>query len=160
MKKLIMLLITIYLVFNRKQNWQTSCPSSLCVTALTLSMTLCSTCTATTCRSTLRSMFRRYETWLHQLLWFSSAFLSSLCGVSVAVADWVINWFCQVNPSRLPVVIGGLLDVDCSEDVIKNLILVVRGQFSTDELVAEVEKRNRCVLLANIMQINWVMMQF
>lgn len=49
----------------------------------------------------------------------------------------------QVNPSRLPVVIGGLLDVDCSEDVIKNLILVVRGQFSTDELVAEVEKRNR-----------------
>lgn len=49
-----------------------------------------------------------------------------------------------MNPSRLPVVIGGLLDVDCSEDVIKNLILVVRGQFSTDELVAEVEKRNRC----------------
>lgn len=48
-----------------------------------------------------------------------------------------------MNPSRLPVVIGGLLDVDCSEDVIKNLILVVRGQFSTDELVAEVEKRNR-----------------
>ncbi|MBW03723.1 Clathrin heavy chain 1, partial [Eschrichtius robustus] len=52
-----------------------------------------------------------------------------------------------VNPSRLPVVIGGLLDVDCSEDVIKNLILVVRGQFSTDELVAEVEKRNRLKLL-------------
>ncbi|CAB1316428.1 unnamed protein product, partial [Coregonus sp. 'balchen'] len=48
----------------------------------------------------------------------------------------------KVNPSRLPVVIGGLLDVDCSEDVIKSLILVVRGQFSTDELVAEVEKRN------------------
>jgi hypothetical protein len=41
------------------------------------------------------------------------------------------------------VVIGGLLDVDCAEDVIKNLILVVRGQFSTDELVTEVEKRNR-----------------
>ncbi|TNN69750.1 Clathrin heavy chain 1 [Liparis tanakae] len=41
----------------------------------------------------------------------------------------------KVNPSRLPVVIGGLLDVDCAEDVIKNLILVVRGQFSTDELV-------------------------
>uniref|UniRef100_H3CFH3 Clathrin heavy chain linker core motif domain-containing protein n=1 Tax=Tetraodon nigroviridis TaxID=99883 RepID=H3CFH3_TETNG len=53
----------------------------------------------------------------------------------------------KVNPSRLPVVVGGLLDVDCSEDVIKNLILVVRGQFSTDELVAEVEKRNRLKLL-------------
>ena len=51
----------------------------------------------------------------------------------------------QVNPSRLPVVIGGLLDVDCSEDVIKQLILVVKGQFSTDELVAEVEKRNRYI---------------
>lgn len=53
----------------------------------------------------------------------------------------------KVNPSRLPVVIGGLLDVDCSEDVIKSLIMVVRGQFSTDELVEEVEKRNRLKLL-------------
>eukprot|EP00058_Branchiostoma_floridae_P009338 XP_002594826.1 hypothetical protein BRAFLDRAFT_124425 [Branchiostoma floridae] len=53
----------------------------------------------------------------------------------------------KVNPARLPVVIGGLLDVDCGEDVIKNLIMVVRGQFSTDELVAEVEKRNRLKLL-------------
>nr|XP_036232840.1 clathrin heavy chain isoform X1 [Bactrocera oleae]XP_036232841.1 clathrin heavy chain isoform X1 [Bactrocera oleae] len=53
----------------------------------------------------------------------------------------------KVNPSRLPVVVGGLLDVDCSEDIIKNLILVVKGQFSTDELVAEVEKRNRLKLL-------------
>lgn len=52
----------------------------------------------------------------------------------------------QVNPSRLPVVIGGLLDVDCAEDVIKNLIMVVRGQFSTDELVEEVEKRNRYLI--------------
>ncbi|KAJ8708826.1 hypothetical protein PYW08_010208 [Mythimna loreyi] len=48
----------------------------------------------------------------------------------------------SVNPSRLPEAVGGLLDVDCTEDIIKNLILVVRGQFSTDEMV-EVEKRNR-----------------
>ncbi|XP_052799868.1 clathrin heavy chain 1 isoform X2 [Mya arenaria] len=53
----------------------------------------------------------------------------------------------KVNPSRLPIVIGGLLDVDCSEDVIKQLILIVKGQFSTDELVAEVENRNRLKLL-------------
>lgn len=53
----------------------------------------------------------------------------------------------QVNPSRLPVVVSGLLDVDCSEDIIKNLIQVVKGQFSTDELVEEVEKRNRLKLL-------------
>ena len=48
-----------------------------------------------------------------------------------------------MNPSRLPAVVGGLLDVDCSDDIIKNLIMTVRGQFSTDELVAELEKRNR-----------------
>jgi len=53
----------------------------------------------------------------------------------------------KVNPSRLPVVVGGLLDVDCQEDTIKNLIMVVKGQFSTDELVEEVEKRNRLKLL-------------
>lgn len=53
----------------------------------------------------------------------------------------------KVNPSRLPIVAGGLLDVDCGEDVIKSLILSVKGQFSTDELVAEAEKRNRLKLL-------------
>ena len=53
----------------------------------------------------------------------------------------------KVNPSRLPVVVGGLLDVDCGEGIIKNLILVVRGQFNTDELVEEVEKRNRLKLI-------------
>jgi clathrin heavy chain len=52
-----------------------------------------------------------------------------------------------VNPSRLPVVIGGLLDVDCAEDQIKQMIMSVRGQFSVDELVEEVEKRNRMKLL-------------
>jgi len=56
-------------------------------------------------------------------------------------------FLCQVNPSRLPVVVGGLLDVDCTEDVIKSLMMAVRGQFSTDELVEEVEKRNRLKLL-------------
>jgi hypothetical protein len=47
----------------------------------------------------------------------------------------------KVNSARLPQVVGGLLDVDCSEDIIKNLILVVRGQFSTAELVEECGKR-------------------
>ncbi|CAB4062744.1 CLTC [Lepeophtheirus salmonis] len=53
----------------------------------------------------------------------------------------------KVNPSRLPVVVGGLMDVDCSEDIIKNLIAVVKGHFNTDELVEEVEKRNRLKLI-------------
>ncbi|XP_070132076.1 clathrin heavy chain 2 isoform X4 [Equus caballus] len=52
----------------------------------------------------------------------------------------------KVNPGRIPAVVGGLLDVDCSEDI-ENLIMVVRGQFSTDELVAEVENGNRLKLL-------------
>jgi len=59
----------------------------------------------------------------------------------------------KVNPSRLPVVIGGLLDVDCAEDVIKQLIMVVKGQFSTDELVEEVEKRNRLKLLQSWLEM-------
>ena len=54
----------------------------------------------------------------------------------------------KVNASRLPVVVGGLLDVDCSDDIIKNLVLSVRGPFSTDELVEEVEKRNRLASLS------------
>lgn len=59
----------------------------------------------------------------------------------------------KVNPARLPVVVGGLLDVDCSEDVIKQLIMVVKGQFSTDELVEEVEKRNRLKLLLSWLEM-------
>ena len=60
----------------------------------------------------------------------------------------------KVNPSRLPVVVGGLLDVDCADDIIKNLVLSVKGAFSTDELVEEVEKRNRSV------DSDWCMIYF
>ncbi|GAV05648.1 hypothetical protein RvY_15748 [Ramazzottius varieornatus] len=62
-------------------------------------------------------------------------------------AKYIEIYVQKVNPSRLPAVVGGLLDVDCSDDTIKNLIMTVRGQFSTDELVAELEKRNRLKLL-------------
>jgi len=53
----------------------------------------------------------------------------------------------QVNPGRAPVVVGALLDVDCDEQVIKNLLGSVRGQVPIDQLVLEVEKRNRLKLL-------------
>lgn len=53
----------------------------------------------------------------------------------------------KVNFSWILVVVGGLFDVDCFEEVIKYLIMVVRGQFFIDELVVEVEKRNRFKLL-------------
>ena len=58
-------------------------------------------------------------------------------------ASYELLFLPQVNPSRLPVVVGGLLDVDTSDDIIRNLVMSVTGQFSTDELVEEVEKRNR-----------------
>lgn len=53
----------------------------------------------------------------------------------------------RVNSSRTPQVIGGLLDVDCDEGVIKNLLASVTGPIPVDELVEEVEKRNRLKLI-------------
>ncbi len=53
----------------------------------------------------------------------------------------------QVNPSKTPQVVAALLDVDCDEKVIQNLIQSVLGQVPIAELTAEVEKRNRLKLL-------------
>lgn len=54
----------------------------------------------------------------------------------------------KVNSTRTPAVIGALLDVDCNEDIIKTLLLSVRGPIPVDQLVEEVEKRNRLKLLS------------
>lgn len=53
----------------------------------------------------------------------------------------------RVNSLRTPQVVGGLLDVDCDETVIKNLLASITGNFSIDELVQEVESRNRLKLI-------------
>lgn len=54
----------------------------------------------------------------------------------------------RVNPARTPAVIGGLLDVDCDESIIKNLLTTVNpASVPIDELVAEVESRNRLKIL-------------
>ncbi|THY60120.1 clathrin heavy chain [Aureobasidium pullulans] len=54
----------------------------------------------------------------------------------------------RVNPGRTPGVIGGLLDVDCDENIIKNLLGSVDSSvIPIDELVSEVESRNRLKLL-------------
>ncbi|QSZ35297.1 hypothetical protein DSL72_008166 [Monilinia vaccinii-corymbosi] len=54
----------------------------------------------------------------------------------------------RVNPARTPAVIGGLLDVDCDESIIKNLLNTVNhASIPIDELVHEVETRNRLKLL-------------
>lgn len=54
----------------------------------------------------------------------------------------------RVNPARTPAVIGGLLDVDCDESIIKGLLASVNpASVPIDELVSEVESRNRLKLL-------------
>lgn len=53
----------------------------------------------------------------------------------------------KINASNTPAVIGALLDVDCNEDYMKNLIMGVRNMCPAEELVEEVEKRNRLKLL-------------
>ncbi|KAJ9249588.1 hypothetical protein DTO207G8_6562 [Paecilomyces variotii] len=54
----------------------------------------------------------------------------------------------RVNPSRTPAVVGGLLDVDCDESIIKNLLSTVDpASIPIDDLVNEVESRNRLKLL-------------
>ena len=53
----------------------------------------------------------------------------------------------QVNSARTPQVIGALLDVDCDETTIKSLLASVTGPVPIDELVDEVEKRNRLKLI-------------
>ncbi|ORY82573.1 putative clathrin heavy chain [Protomyces lactucae-debilis] len=59
----------------------------------------------------------------------------------------------RVNPSRAPAVIGGLLDVDCDESIIKSLLMSVIGQVPVGELVAEVEKRNRLKMLLPFLEM-------
>ncbi|QLQ80085.1 hypothetical protein HG537_0D00850 [Torulaspora globosa] len=53
----------------------------------------------------------------------------------------------QVNPSRTSQVVGALLDVDCDEKFIKDLLQSVLGQVPINELTDEVEKRNRLKIL-------------
>lgn len=54
----------------------------------------------------------------------------------------------RINPGRAPAVIGGLLDVDCDEKIIKNLLSTIQpASVPIDALVAEVETRNRLKIL-------------
>jgi len=76
--------------------------------------------------------------------------LTRCVGPSMASTDprrFIEVYVKQVNSTRAPQVIGGLLDVDCDEATIKALLASIQGQFSIDELVDEVEKRNRLKLI-------------
>lgn len=61
--------------------------------------------------------------------------------------NFIETYVQKVNPARTPEVIGGLLDVGCDEDTIKNLLLSVQGDLPVDKLCEEVEQRNRLKLL-------------
>ncbi|KAJ0411653.1 hypothetical protein ATCC90586_004122 [Pythium insidiosum] len=52
----------------------------------------------------------------------------------------------KVSPQKTPQVVGKLLDLDCNEDYIKSLLNQI-PQTPVDELVEQVEKRNRLRLL-------------
>ena len=58
----------------------------------------------------------------------------------------------KVNSTRAPQVIGALLDVDCDETVIKNLLMSISGNVPFDQLCDEVEKRNRLKLLTPFLE--------
>jgi clathrin heavy chain len=53
----------------------------------------------------------------------------------------------KVNPGNCPRVIGGLIDLDCQEDVIKGLLANVKSACPVGPLVDEVEKRNRIKII-------------
>ena len=58
----------------------------------------------------------------------------------------------KVNPSNAPVVVGALLDQECPEEFLKNLILSVRSLLPVGPLVEEVGKRNRLKMLTPFLE--------
>lgn len=53
----------------------------------------------------------------------------------------------KINVMRTPIVVGALLDDDCEESFIKALIMSVRNMVPIEDLVDQVEKRNRLKIL-------------
>uniref|UniRef100_A0A7E4VKZ1 Clathrin heavy chain n=1 Tax=Panagrellus redivivus TaxID=6233 RepID=A0A7E4VKZ1_PANRE len=53
----------------------------------------------------------------------------------------------QVNPKRLPAIVGALFDLDCPDDQVKKLINNMRRDFDIDALVDACSTRNRLRLL-------------
>ena len=58
----------------------------------------------------------------------------------------------EVNPAKVPTVVDALLDSECKEDFVKNLINSVRFLVHVDELIAEVEERNKLQILNNFLE--------
>merc|ERR550514_1101909 len=60
-----------------------------------------------------------------------------------SLMKYVEVYVVKVNPMNCPIVVGTLIDLDCSEDFLKTLLQNVRAACPVDPLVEEVEKRNR-----------------
>lgn len=58
----------------------------------------------------------------------------------------------KVSPGNTPEVVGTLLDCECDESFIKNLMISVRSLIPVDKLTDEVEKRNKLRLLGNFLE--------
>ena len=58
----------------------------------------------------------------------------------------------KVNPSNSPQVVGALLDLECDDDFVQNLILSVRSLLPIGPLVEEVSKRNRLKMLTPFLE--------
>ncbi|EFJ17279.1 hypothetical protein SELMODRAFT_115182 [Selaginella moellendorffii] len=59
----------------------------------------------------------------------------------------------KVNPGNAPLVVGQLLEEDCQEDFIKNLVFSIRSLVPVEPLVAECQKRrNRLRLLTPFLE--------
>jgi clathrin heavy chain len=59
-----------------------------------------------------------------------------------------IEVYCQkVSPAKTPFVVGKLLDLDCNEDFIRGILNTVGINCPVDDLVEQVERRNRLRLL-------------
>ncbi|GBG80598.1 hypothetical protein CBR_g31057 [Chara braunii] len=58
----------------------------------------------------------------------------------------------KVNPANAHLVVGQLIDDDCPEEFIKNLILSVRSLLPVETLVEECEKRNKLRLLTQFLE--------
>jgi len=60
-----------------------------------------------------------------------------------------VEIFVKQRPLKAPVVVGALLDVNASEDLIKTLLMALGSLVPIPPLVTEVEKRNRLKILLN-----------
>ncbi len=58
----------------------------------------------------------------------------------------------KVSPQKTPAVVGALLDVEADDEFVKNLILSVRSLVPVDDLVEEVETRNKIGLLTPLLE--------